>query len=83
MIQGFCTALDTLLPQAYSSRPKDTSLYALRTFVLLMVLLIPQVIILWNAERLLLLLHQDPRVAERAGAYLRVSRARISTQSVL
>ena len=53
LIQGFCTALDTLCPQAYTSRPKDTSLYALRTCVLLVLLAIPQTIFLWNGERIL------------------------------
>lgn len=73
VIQGFCSALDTLCTQSYtSSRPKDTSLHALRTFVVLMMLLIPQVVVFWNGESILLLLKQDPRVAERAGAYLKV-----------
>ncbi|KAK4057374.1 ethionine resistance protein [Microbotryomycetes sp. JL221] len=72
IIQGFCTALDTLCPQAYTSKRKDTSLYALRTAVLLVLLAIPQTIFLWNGERILLLLRQDPRVAERAGLYLKV-----------
>ncbi|KAK4705275.1 multidrug resistance protein, MATE family, partial [Phenoliferia sp. Uapishka_3] len=68
----FCTALDTLCPQAYTSRPKDTSLYALRTFFLLLLLIIPQIIIFWNSEVILLALKQDPRVAERASTYLKV-----------
>ncbi|KDE03350.1 hypothetical protein MVLG_06157 [Microbotryum lychnidis-dioicae p1A1 Lamole] len=71
LIQGFCTALDTLCPQAYTSNPRMTSLYALRTFFILMILVIPQVIIFWNAEGLLLALRQDPKVAERASTYLR------------
>ncbi|SCV69552.1 BQ2448_2572 [Microbotryum intermedium] len=71
LIQGFCTALDTLCPQAYTSNPRMTSLYALRTFLILMILVIPQVIIFWNAEVLLLALRQDPKVAERASTYLR------------
>jgi MATE family multidrug resistance protein len=37
-----------------------------------MMLLIPQVVVFWNGESILLLLKQDPRVAERAGAYLKV-----------
>lgn len=70
--QGLCSALDTLCPQAYTSKPKDTSLYALRTGVLLLLLFIPQCIILWNAEWILIHMRQDPRVAERAGLYLKV-----------
>lgn len=72
VIQGTCSALDTLCPQAYTSNPKTTSLYALRTAFLLLLLFIPQSIILWNSEALLLGLRQDPRVAERAGLYLKV-----------
>ncbi|ORY74741.1 mate-domain-containing protein [Leucosporidium creatinivorum] len=72
VIQGFCTALDTLCPQAYTSRPKDTSLYALRTLVLLFIVLIPQTIIFWNSEWILLMLRQDPGVAKHAGLYLKV-----------
>lgn len=58
----------------YTNLQKDTSLHALRTAVLLAGLLIPQVILFWNGEGILLLLRQDPRVAERAGVYLKVRR---------
>lgn len=78
VIQGFCTALDTLCPQAYTSRPKDTSLYALRTLVLLFIVLIPQTIIFWNSEWILLMLRQDPGVAKHAGLYLKVGRFEIA-----
>lgn len=64
--------LDTLCPQAYTSRPSQTSLHALRTFVILMLLLIPQVIIFFNARGILLLLRQDPDVAAAAALYLKV-----------
>lgn len=37
-----------------------------------MLLLIPQTIIFWNSEALLLALKQDPRVAERGATYLKV-----------
>lgn len=72
VIQGFCTALDTLCSQAASCRPKETSLHALRTALLLAILLLPMTVLLWNAESLLLLLHQDPAVAKLAGLYLKV-----------
>lgn len=72
VIQGFCAALDTLCTQSYAARPKDTSLHALRTFVILLCMIIPQAIIFWNAEAILLLMRQDPRVAERAGVYLKI-----------
>ncbi|GAA5836748.1 hypothetical protein JCM9279_007648 [Rhodotorula babjevae] len=74
VIQGLCAALDTLCPQAYtSSNPKDTSIYALRTFVLCSIVAIPQALFFWNAEWILRDgLRQDPDVAYRAGQYLRV-----------
>lgn len=73
LIIGFAAALDTLCPQAYTSPdPRLTSLYAMRTMFLLLLLMIPQIIIFWCAEPILLALRQDPRVAEKAAAYLRV-----------
>lgn len=81
VIQGFCTALDTLCPQAFTSRPKDTSLYALRTLVILAFIIIPQTVIFWNSEWLLLLLRQDPDVAKFAGLYLKVREACVRRSS--
>ncbi|BGP42920.1 ethionine resistance protein [Rhodotorula kratochvilovae] len=74
VIQGLCAALDTLCPQAYSSsRPKDTSLYALRTFVLCLIVGIPQALFFWNSEWILRDgLRQDAEVARHAGQYLRI-----------
>lgn len=72
VIQGFCTALDTLCPQAFTSRPKDTSLYAGRNMTILMLVFVPQAIFLWNSEAVFHLLRQDPEVAQKAALYLKV-----------
>ncbi|GAA5877766.1 hypothetical protein JCM3774_000749 [Rhodotorula dairenensis] len=74
IIHGFCAALDTLCPQAYSSsRPKDTSLYAIRTYLICLVVAIPQCIFFYNAEWILRDgLRQDPAVAKFAAQYLRI-----------
>lgn len=70
---GFCLALDSLCTQSYSSAaPKTTSLHALRTLVILFGLLIPQAIILWFSEEIMLLLKQDAEVAHLTAVYLRV-----------
>jgi MATE family multidrug resistance protein len=72
-IQGLAAALDTLCPQAWTSpNPSMTSLYAMRTQCILIIMLIPQFFIFWNAERILLGLGQDPAVAEKAGQYLKM-----------
>lgn len=73
VIAGFCAALDTLCTAQFtSSRPEKTSTYALRTAFILSLLMGPMITVLCNAERLLLLLHQDPAVAERSGLYLKI-----------
>lgn len=74
VIQGFCAALDTLCPQAYSSsRPKDTSLYAIRTFLICLAIAVPQAVFFYNSEWILRDgLRQDPDVARLAAQYLRI-----------
>ncbi|GAA5984384.1 hypothetical protein JCM10908_003328 [Rhodotorula pacifica] len=74
VIHGFCAALDTLCPQAFSSsRPKDTSLYAIRTFIICLAIALPQIIFFYNAEWILRDgLRQDPAVAKLAAQYLRI-----------
>lgn len=65
-------ALDTLCSQSYSSpNPKTTSLHALRTAVLTVIILIPATVAIYNGEKILLGLRQDPEVAHLAGRYLR------------
>jgi MATE family multidrug resistance protein len=73
VIQGFASALESLCPAAYtSSQPKLCSLYALRTFVLVCLLMIPQIAIFWSSESILLALKQEPDVARDAALYLKV-----------
>ncbi|GAA5863090.1 hypothetical protein JCM8547_002794 [Rhodosporidiobolus lusitaniae] len=74
VIQGFCTALDTLCPQAYTSDyPKLTSTYAFRTWIVTLFVFIPQAAAFWWSEHILTKwLHQDPDVAHLASRYLRI-----------
>ena len=73
LIYGMCTALDTLCSSAYAStRPTQTILYALRMGVILTAFLVPQIVFFWNSETVFLWLYQDPRVAEKAGEYLKI-----------
>ncbi|KAH8918334.1 multidrug/Oligosaccharidyl-lipid/Polysaccharide flippase [Atractiella rhizophila] len=70
---GVCSALDSLCSQAFTSpNPKSTSLHALRTYVILLFLSIPQIVFFWLAEPVLLALRQDPEVAKFAALYLRI-----------
>ncbi|EJD39152.1 MATE efflux family protein [Auricularia subglabra TFB-10046 SS5] len=69
---SFASALDTMLPPAWTSgNPRLVGLWTQRMLVLITVLNVPILIIWWNAERLLLLLRQDPDVAHLAAIYLR------------
>ncbi|KAF9445597.1 multidrug/Oligosaccharidyl-lipid/Polysaccharide flippase [Macrolepiota fuliginosa MF-IS2] len=72
IIQGFTSALDTLLPSAWtSSQPQLVGLWAQRMFVVMTVCLIPMYTVWFNAEPILLALKQDPEVARLAAIYLR------------
>ncbi|PWN53420.1 MATE efflux family protein, partial [Violaceomyces palustris] len=72
VISGFISALDTILPSAYTQQPKSVGLWTQRMGVVLAGLL-PLIIAIWcNAESILVRLGQDPEVAKLAGAYLRV-----------
>ncbi|KAG7443546.1 MATE efflux family protein [Guyanagaster necrorhizus] len=71
IIQGFTSALDTMLPSAWTSQPQLVGLWSQRMVVVMAVLLIPMYAIWFNAEAILLLLKQDPDVARLAAVYLR------------
>ncbi|KAK0446870.1 MATE efflux family protein [Armillaria borealis] len=77
IIQGFTSALDTMLPSAWTSQPQLVGLWSQRMAVVMAALLIvrPSVALcmpVWfNAEVILLLLKQDPDVARLAAVYLR------------
>ncbi|GAA5902694.1 hypothetical protein JCM6882_004044 [Rhodosporidiobolus microsporus] len=74
VIQGFCAALDTLCPQAYTSdRPKMTSTFAIRTWLITLVIFVFQALAFWFSETILRSwLRQDADVAYLASRYLRI-----------
>ncbi|KAF9459120.1 MATE efflux family protein [Collybia nuda] len=72
IIQGFTSALDTMLPPAWtSSQPQLVGLWAQRMTVVMSVVLMPVFLTWFNAENILLFLKQDPEVAHLAAVYLR------------
>ncbi|KAG5638933.1 hypothetical protein H0H81_008702 [Sphagnurus paluster] len=72
ILQGLASALDTLLPSAYtSSQPQLMGLWAQRMIVVLFIALLPIYAIWFNAEVILLAMKQDPEVARLASLYLR------------
>ncbi|KAJ7581061.1 multidrug/Oligosaccharidyl-lipid/Polysaccharide flippase [Mycena floridula] len=72
LIQGFASALDTLLPSAWTSpQPELVGLWSQRMTVVMSTAIIPMLSCWFNAESLLLALRQDPEVARYAALYLR------------
>ncbi|KAJ6469530.1 MATE efflux family protein [Mycena sanguinolenta] len=72
ILQGFVSALDTLLPSAWtSSQPNLVGLWSQRMAVVMGASLIPMYFIWFNAEAILLGLKQDPEVAKLAAVYLK------------
>ncbi|KAI0064869.1 MATE efflux family protein [Artomyces pyxidatus] len=72
IIQGLASTLDTVLPSAWtSSQPQLVGLWAQRMTVVMGVSLAPVFVIWFNAEAVLLLLKQEPEVAQLAGIYLK------------
>ncbi|KAJ7885100.1 MATE efflux family protein [Mycena olivaceomarginata] len=72
ILQGFVSALDTLLPPAWTSdQPNLVGLWSQRMGVLMGAGLIPMYFIWFNAEAILLGLKQDPEVAHLAALYLK------------
>ncbi|KAF9254752.1 MATE efflux family protein [Marasmius fiardii PR-910] len=74
IIQGLTSALDTVLPSAWtSSQPQLVGLWAQRMSVVIAVAIIasPMLMIWFNSEAILLALRQDPQVAHLAAMYLR------------
>ncbi|KAG6812437.1 hypothetical protein H0H92_002903 [Tricholoma furcatifolium] len=65
VLQGLASALDTLLPSAYTSSEPQL------VVVVMTIALFPIYGIWLNAESILLALHQDPEVAHLAAEYLR------------
>ncbi|GLB43714.1 putative multidrug oligosaccharidyl-lipid polysaccharide flippase [Lyophyllum shimeji] len=71
ILQGLASALDTLLPSAYTSpQPQLVGLWAQRMGVVMMFALAPILLIWFYAEPILLSLKQDREVAHLAAIYL-------------
>ncbi|KAL0958292.1 hypothetical protein HGRIS_000439 [Hohenbuehelia grisea] len=72
VIQGFTSALDTMLPSAWTSdEPKLVGLWSQRMAVVMAALCVPILAVWLNAEALLIGLKQEPEVAQLAALYLR------------
>ncbi|ODO05207.1 MATE family multidrug resistance protein [Cryptococcus wingfieldii CBS 7118] len=72
ILQGLATALDTLLPAAWtSSDPSRVGLWTQRMFVVMGFAMIPMYVLWWNITPILIQLGQEPDVAQLAGTYLR------------
>ncbi|KAG6915213.1 hypothetical protein DXG01_012684 [Tephrocybe rancida] len=72
MIRGFASALDAMLPSAWtSSQPQLVGLWSQRMGVVMIGLQIPIFVLWFNAYGILLALRQDPEVAALAATYLR------------
>lgn len=74
IVQGLVSALDTLLPAAWtSSHPQLVGLWSQRMLVVTAATLVPVFMVWFNVESILLLLKQDPEVSRLAAVYLKWS----------
>lgn len=74
IVQGLVSALDTLLPAAWtSSHPQLVGLWSQRMLVVTAATLVPVFMVWFNVESILLLLRQDPEVSRLAAVYLKWS----------
>ncbi|KAL4068536.1 mate-domain-containing protein [Scleroderma yunnanense] len=72
LVQGFSSALDTLLPPAWTSdTPYMVGLWTQRMVLMTAFALVPILAIWSNTEPILLMLRQDPEVARLASLYLK------------
>ncbi|KAF9064598.1 mate-domain-containing protein [Rhodocollybia butyracea] len=72
IIMGFASALDTVLPSAWTSeRPELVGLWTQRMMLIVGLTLLPIITLWMNAEAILLKLKQEPEVARLAALYLR------------
>ncbi|KAF8754572.1 MATE efflux family protein [Rhizoctonia solani] len=71
VVHGFASALDSLLPQAWTSdHPENVGLWAQRMVIVMLINTLPITAIWLNAENILLLLGQEENIAHLAGLYL-------------
>ncbi|KDQ10326.1 hypothetical protein BOTBODRAFT_36427 [Botryobasidium botryosum FD-172 SS1] len=74
LVQGLVSALDSLLPQAWTSgNPQLVGLWSQRMMVVASIAIIPMLSVWQNGEYILLKLGQEPEVARLAGLYLKWS----------
>ncbi|KIP09793.1 hypothetical protein PHLGIDRAFT_116113 [Phlebiopsis gigantea 11061_1 CR5-6] len=72
IMQGFASALDTMLPSAWTStQPQLVGLWSQRMAVVSAACLFPILLIWFNSESILLGLKQEPEVASLAATYLK------------
>ncbi|KAJ6556154.1 mate-domain-containing protein [Mycena capillaripes] len=72
IIQGLASALDTVLPSAWTSQhPTMVGIWTHRMVVVMGISLVPMFVIWFESERILLALRQDPEVARLAAVYLK------------
>ncbi|KAI0252928.1 mate-domain-containing protein [Lactifluus subvellereus] len=72
IIQGLASTLDTMLPSAWTSpQPQLVGLWSQRMAIVMTGFLIPILFLWFNAESILLFLHQQPDVAHLAALYLK------------
>ncbi|KAG0171790.1 hypothetical protein DFQ28_006422 [Apophysomyces sp. BC1034] len=71
---GMTTALDTLCSQAWTGakNKKLVGIHLQRALLILGLTYIPIAFVWWNAERILLVMKQDPALAMNAGLFLRI-----------
>ncbi|CAE6504877.1 unnamed protein product [Rhizoctonia solani] len=71
IVHGFASALDSLLPHAWTSdQPEKVGLWAQRMAVVMFINALPILAIWLNAESILLRLGQEENIARLAGLYL-------------
>ncbi|CAE7203913.1 unnamed protein product [Rhizoctonia solani] len=71
VVHGFASALDSLLPQAWTSdQPEKVGLWAQRMVIVMFINALPIIAIWLNAESILLHLGQEENIARLAGLYL-------------
>ena len=72
MLSGIVSALDTLLPAAFTRNPKMMGLWTQRMGVV-MACTVPLIMIIWlNAEKVLIFFGQEPEIARQARQFLAV-----------
>lgn len=72
LLSGYISALDSLLPPAFTQQPKRVGVYSQSMAIIVAGLCIPIGFVWFYAEYLLLALGQEPEVARLSGVYLRV-----------